>query len=62
MVYVLWSFRMGHGYSQKETAEKLGCEQTYISMVENGKRVPSIDFLNRWARLYDMKIHLKIGA
>ena len=36
----------------QETADELGVTQGYVSNVENGKRTPSINFINKIATLY----------
>lgn len=39
--------RKQKGMTQSELAEKMGVNHNYISMVEVGKRTPSMDFLDR---------------
>ncbi len=60
MVSILREFRTASRQSQKAVAARLGVPQEYVSMVETGARVPSIDFLNRCAKLYNMRIHLHL--
>lgn len=62
IVRLLWSFRRSNGYTQKYVAEKLGVTYNYICLVERGHRIPSVDFLNKWAGIYNMKIYLQISA
>lgn len=62
MVYALWSFRKGNGWTQKQVAEKMGISYNYLCMVERGRRIPSIELLNQWAKVYGMRIHLQVGA
>jgi len=42
--------RTASGIKQRALAEKVGVTANYLSLVENGKREPSISFLNRLAR------------
>ncbi len=62
IVFALYSFRKSKNMTQKEVAAKLKCEATYISMVEGGKRIPSVAFLNEWAKVFNMQVYLLIGA
>jgi transcriptional regulator with XRE-family HTH domain len=41
--------RTANGLRQKEIAERLSVTPNYISLIESGKREPSISFLNRLA-------------
>lgn len=41
--------RLGSGLSQRELAEKLEVDPTYISHLEKGRREPSLSFLRRFA-------------
>jgi len=41
--------RTASGKRQGEVAEKLGVTSNYLSLVENGKREPSVSFLKRLA-------------
>lgn len=38
--------RVKKGYSQRKLAEMLGVRQGYLSMLESGKRIPSLKFLD----------------
>jgi len=46
--------RTAKGWTQQETAEKLGVSQAYLSLLETGRRRPSPRLLNRLARLFDV--------
>lgn len=39
--------------SQPEVAKKLRISQSYISMIETGRKVPTSKFIDRLADLYD---------
>jgi transcriptional regulator with XRE-family HTH domain len=49
--------RTASGLGQKEIAEQLGVTVNYMSLVENGKREPSLPFLRRLARV----LHVPVG-
>lgn len=42
--------RRSHQLSQRDLAKKLGVPRTYISSVENGKKLPTIETLERLAQ------------
>jgi len=50
--------RTASGLKQKEVADKLGATSNYISLVENGKREPSISFLKRLAAVLGVPVGL----
>lgn len=62
MVYALWSLRKGNEMTQKEVAERMGITYNYLCAIERGKKIPSVEFLNDWAKVFNMRIHLRIGA
>jgi transcriptional regulator with XRE-family HTH domain len=39
------SAREKMGLSQYELAQKIGCTDAYVSLLENGKRIPSIEMV-----------------
>ncbi len=43
-------------YSQKEIAEYIDCNESYLSRVENGKARPTFDFVVILARVLDVGI------
>lgn len=47
--------RIFNGYKSAQLAEMLGLSQSYISELENNKKYPSIDILDRYAKLFNMK-------
>jgi len=49
----LRSAREAKGWTQQETAEKLGVSQAYLSLLESRRRRPSPRLLNRLARVFD---------
>lgn len=49
--------RTASGLRQKEVASQLGVTSNYISLVENGKREPSVSFLRGLARV----LHVPVG-
>lgn len=44
---VIKDFRKRKGLNQGELAQKCGVTQTYFSQIENGKKVPGVDLLNK---------------
>lgn len=45
--------RLTRGWKQGEAAERLGVTQAYLSMLESGKRKPSLDLARKLMRLYE---------
>ena len=41
-----------HRMSQKEASEALGMSSSYLSEIENGKKQPSLEVLERYSNLY----------
>lgn len=50
--------RTASGMKQKEVASKLSITPNYLSLVENGKREPSISFLKKLAALLNVPVAL----
>jgi transcriptional regulator with XRE-family HTH domain len=48
--------RTASGLRQNELAKRLHVTANYISMVENGKREPSVSFLRELARVFNVPI------
>ena len=48
--------RKKKGLSQDEIAEKLNVTKSYISMVENEKKKPTIEFLNKAAGILNVDV------
>ena len=48
---ILRERRIRRGLSQSELASKTGITQTFLSLVEHGKRIPSYDVLKRIAEV-----------
>jgi transcriptional regulator with XRE-family HTH domain len=46
--------RLDKGWSMTKAAEKLGCKQGHISQIELGKINPTIDFLEKCLKVYEM--------
>lgn len=52
--------RKHRGLSQEQLAEEADVDQTYVSLVERGKRNPSIDIADRLARALGTKLSLLV--
>lgn len=48
--------RIFNGYKSVEVAEKIGMAQSYVSEIENGRKQPSLDVLEKYAKLFGMKL------
>ena len=48
--------RIFNGYKSVEVAEQIGTSQGYISEIENGHKQPSLDILEKYAKMFDMKL------
>lgn len=46
--------RTARGISQKELAETVGCSNNYLSLVERGRRTPSIRFVDQIGTALDV--------
>lgn len=47
--------RIFNGYKSAEMAKKLEISQSYVSEIENNKKQPTMEILDRYAKLFDMK-------
>lgn len=47
--------RIFNGYKSAEMAKKLEISQSYVSEIENNKKQPTMEILDRYANLFDMK-------
>lgn len=59
---ILRKFRHEKNFSQEELAGRLGIEQSYISMLEVGKRTPSILMLIRIAEALEVSPGVMVDA
>lgn len=50
-------FRVHKDLTQKQLAEILQIDQSYISMVENGRRFPSVKVINKIAGVLEVPVH-----
>ena len=48
--------RVFYGLKSAEVAEKLGLSQGYVSDIENCRRQPSLETLEKYAKLFDVKL------
>lgn len=45
-----------YGYKAYEMSELLGISKSYLSEIENNKKQPSLDLLERYSKIFDMKL------
>lgn len=55
-------FRELAGVRQGELAKRVGVSPNYISLVENGRREPSLKFLKRLAHEFDLPISVLLWS
>jgi transcriptional regulator with XRE-family HTH domain len=53
--------RLEKGWSQADLAERVGTKQANISRLENGLANPSIEFLQKIAKAFDMGLVIRFG-
>lgn len=47
--------RIFNGYKSAELAQKLEISQSYVSEIENSKKQPTMEILDKYANVFDMK-------
>lgn len=47
--------RIFNGYKSAELAKKLELSQSYVSELENGKKPPTMEVLDKYAKVFEMK-------
>ena len=47
--------RIFNGYKSAELAKKLELSQSYVSEMENGKKQPTMEVLDKYAKVFEMK-------
>jgi transcriptional regulator with XRE-family HTH domain len=47
--------RIFYGYKSAELAKMLKISQSYVSEIENGKKTPTLDILDKYADVFGMK-------
>jgi transcriptional regulator with XRE-family HTH domain len=58
---ILANARRRSGKTQAELAQAMGTTQPVIARAEAGYRMPTLDFIDRWARGTGVPISLKLG-
>jgi len=48
--------RVYHDLRQSETAEKLGVSNSYLSEIESGKKKPSLDLVEKYAKEFHVPV------
>lgn len=47
--------RVFNDYTTTEMAEQLNLSQSYVSELENGRKQPSLEILEKYAKIFDMR-------
>lgn len=53
--------RIKCGYSTRDLERELGISNGYLSLLENGKRLPSLDTLSQLCRFYKIPVSYILG-
>jgi transcriptional regulator with XRE-family HTH domain len=53
---VLKDFRIFHGAKQTDAATLLGLSSSYVSQIESGERIPSLDVLGEYSRVFGFSV------
>ena len=47
--------RIFNGYKSKQLADMLGLSQSYVSELENNKKQPTLEILDKYAKVFNMR-------
>ena len=53
---ILKRTRTIYGYKASALSELLGISKSYLSEIENNKKQPSLELLEKYSKIYDMKL------
>ena len=53
---ILKRTRTIYGYKAYELSKLLGISKSYLSEIENNKKKPSLELLEKYSEIYDMKL------
>jgi Predicted transcriptional regulator len=53
---VLKKIRTIYGYTAKEMSSRLGISPSYLSEIENNKKRPSLDLLEKYSEIFEIKV------
>ena len=59
---ILKKTREAHGISQRAFARVIGVSSGYVSLLEAGKRTPSLDYLEAFAALFNTRVWVLLLA
>jgi len=62
IAFDLTAARRKSGVTQREIAERMGTTQSAVSRVESGRGVPSLEFLDRYARALGAQLVIELGS
>lgn len=48
--------RVFHNIPQTKLAEKLGISKSYLSEIESGKKIPTLELLNKYKDIFDIPV------
>ncbi|MBD2778250.1 helix-turn-helix transcriptional regulator [Iningainema tapete] len=53
---VLKTLRVFHDLKQSELALQLLCSKSYLSEIESGKKSPTLQFIQKYAQIFNLKV------
>ncbi len=53
----LRELRQAKALSQRDVEDRTGLPRTLVSLVENGRLIPTVQMLERWAKALDVELH-----
>jgi transcriptional regulator with XRE-family HTH domain len=56
----LYTIRKCKNLTHQELANRIGCTNVYISLLETRKQTPSLKFLKRWAKALGYSISINL--
>ena len=60
LIKAIVGYRIDHGLSQKELAEKIGTKQSAISRFETSMKMPSMSFVQKIVKALDLELDFNI--
>ena len=57
----LLTLREAYGWSQQETADRIGISRSYYAMLESSSRAPSVAVAQKLARVFNLDWYMFFG-